>query len=111
MLFEDVELKATLLTKCWNNFYTEISQYLPDSRYQPEMEELSVKLNEALNKLINEIRSPTLSLATTGRTSSGKSTLVNLLCGAEILPVAVSEMSAGAVTIEWEQRDAGESRH
>ncbi|NJN11609.1 MAG: hypothetical protein HC815_28025 [Richelia sp. RM1_1_1] len=52
ILFEDVELKATLLAKCWNNFYTEISQYLPNSRYQPEMQELSVKLNEALNKLI-----------------------------------------------------------
>ncbi|MFM6153202.1 MAG: dynamin family protein, partial [Sphaerospermopsis kisseleviana] len=46
---------------------------------------------------------PTLTLATTGTTSSGKSTLVNLLCGAEIVPVAVSEMSAGAVTIEYSQ--------
>ncbi|WP_339459228.1 dynamin family protein [Nodularia spumigena] len=42
-----------------------------------------------------------LTLATTGTTSSGKSTLVNLLCGAEIVPVAVSEMSAGTVTIEY----------
>ena len=102
-VFEDVEFKATLLDKSWKNFYAEISQHLPDGRYQPEMQELSTKLNEALNKLINEIRSPTLTLATTGTTSSGKSTLVNLLCGAEIVPVAVSEMSAGAVTIEYRE--------
>lgn len=102
-IFENVESKANLLAKCWNNFYTEISEYLPDSKYQPEMQELSDKLDEALEKLINEINSPTLTLATTGTTSSGKSTLVNLLCGAEIVPVAVSEMSAGAVTIEYSE--------
>lgn len=102
-VFEDVELKAKLLAKCWNNFYTEISQYLPDSSYQPEIQELSHKLDKALEILINEIRSPTLTLATTGTTSSGKSTLVNLLCGADIVPVAVSEMSAGAVTVEYRE--------
>ncbi|AFZ14871.1 hypothetical protein Cri9333_4067 [Crinalium epipsammum PCC 9333] len=99
-IFEDVEVKAKLLDKCWKNFSTEISQHLPDT-YQPEMQELSGKLEEALTKLGDELRNPTLTLATTGTTSSGKSTLVNLLCGAEIVPVAVSEMSAGAVTIEY----------
>ena len=79
-IFEDVEFKATLLDKCWKNFYAEIYQHLPDVRYQPEMQELSIKLDEVLNKLINEIRSPILTLATTATTSSGKSTLVNLLC-------------------------------
>ncbi|WP_339390430.1 dynamin family protein [Crocosphaera watsonii] len=49
------------------------------------------------------MRHPTLILATTGTTSSGKSTLVNFLCGADIVPTAVSEMSAGAVTIEYSQ--------
>jgi ribosome biogenesis GTPase A len=98
-VFENVELRAKLLAQYWNNFYTEISQHLPDT-YQPEIQELSNKLEEALSKLVDEIRNPTLTLATTGTTSSGKSTLVNLLCGAEIVPVAVSEMSAGAVTVE-----------
>ena len=49
------------------------------------------------------MRHPTLILATTGTTSSGKSNLVNFLCGADIVPTAVSEMSAGAVTIEYSQ--------
>ena len=99
-VFDEVEFKAQLLAKYWNNFSTEISEHLPDT-YQPEIQKLSSKLDEALSTLVEEIRNPTLTLATTGTTSSGKSTLVNLLCGAEIVPVAVSEMSAGAVTIEY----------
>jgi len=102
-VFEDVEFKAKLLAKSWDNFRTEISQHLPDT-YQPEIQELSYKLEEALSTLVDELRHPTLTLATTGTTSSGKSTLVNLLCGAEIVPVAVSEMSAGAVTIEYSEQ-------
>ncbi|MEA5576920.1 dynamin family protein [Anabaena sp. UHCC 0451] len=99
-VFEEIEFKAKLLAQYWNNFHTEISQHLPES-YQPEIQELSDKLETALTQLVYELQNPTLTLATTGTTSSGKSTLVNLLCGAEIVPVAVSEMSAGAVTIEY----------
>ncbi|MBD2665355.1 hypothetical protein B6N60_02830 [Richelia sinica FACHB-800] len=99
-VFEEIEFKAKLLAQYWNNFHTEISQHLPES-YQPEIQELSDKLETALTQLVHELQNPTLTLATTGTTSSGKSTLVNLLCGAEIVPVAVSEMSAGAVTIEY----------
>ena len=102
-IFEEVEFKVKLLAKYWNNFYTEITEHLPDT-YQPEMQELSSKLEEALSKVVDGLRNPTLTLATTGTTSSGKSTLVNLLCGAEIVPVAVSEMSAGAVTIEYSKQ-------
>jgi predicted GTPase len=99
-VFEEIEFKAKLLAQYWDNFHTEISQHLPES-YQPEIQELSNNLEIALTQLIYELQNPTLTLATTGTTSSGKSTLVNLLCGAEIVPVAVSEMSAGAVTIEY----------
>ena len=99
-IFEEVQFKANLLAKYWNSFSTEISQHLPEV-YQPEMQELSSNLERALSQLVDELRNPTLTLATTGTTSSGKSTLVNLLCGAEIVPVAVSEMSAGTVTIEY----------
>ncbi|MDB9535673.1 dynamin family protein [Dolichospermum planctonicum CS-1226] len=99
-VFAEIEFKATLLAQYWHNFRTEISQHLPES-YQPEIQELTDNLEKALNQLVYELQNPTLTLATTGTTSSGKSTLVNLLCGAEIVPVAVSEMSAGAVTIEY----------
>ncbi|MEH2263003.1 dynamin family protein [Nostoc sp.] len=101
-VFEDVEQNAQLLSKYWHNFSTEISEHLPDT-YHAELQELSDKLKRAIDNLVDELRNPTLTLATTGTTSSGKSTLVNLLCGAEIVPVAVSEMSAGAVTIEYSE--------
>jgi len=99
-IFEDVELKAQKLAKSWREFRVDISLHLPET-YYPELQELSEKLDSALDVLIKELHNPTLTLATTGTTSSGKSTLVNFLCGAEIVPVAVSEMSAGAVTIEY----------
>ncbi|MEH2330792.1 dynamin family protein [Nostoc sp.] len=102
-VFEDVEQNAQLLSKYWHNFSTEISEHLPDT-YHAELEELSNKLERAIDNLVDELQNPTLTLATTGTTSSGKSTLVNLLCGAEIVPVAVSEMSAGAVTIEYSEK-------
>jgi tRNA U34 5-carboxymethylaminomethyl modifying GTPase MnmE/TrmE len=95
-VFDDVESKAKLLQKYWINFSEEIVNHLPES-YHSEIEELSNNLNNALDRLLDELNNPTLILATTGTTSSGKSTLVNFLCGADILPVAVSEMSAGTV--------------
>jgi hypothetical protein len=101
-VFEEIEVKARLLSSYWNNFHAEISQHLPDT-YQPDMDKLSEQLERSLVSLVNELRNPTLTLATTGTTSSGKSTLVNFLCGSEIVPVAVSEMSAGAVTIEYSE--------
>jgi GTPase Era involved in 16S rRNA processing len=101
-VFHAVENKANLLAGYWDNFKTEIIQHLPES-YHAEIHELSSNLEKALEKLIDELRHPTLILATTGTTSSGKSTLVNFLCGADIVPTAVSEMSAGAVTIEYNQ--------
>jgi len=104
-LFQEVETKGHVLSNCWQSFYDEIIQHLPES-YHPEMEELSTKLEGALAQLIDDLHNPTLTLATTGTTSSGKSTLVNFLCGAEIVPVATSEMSAGVVTIEYSNHKA-----
>jgi len=104
-VFQSVENKATLLAGYWDNFKTEIIQHLPES-YHAEIHELSNNLETALEKLIDELRHPTLILATTGTTSSGKSTLVNFLCGADIVPTAVSEMSAGTVTIEYSEERA-----
>ncbi len=62
--------------------------------------EYSEQFEQTLNHFIYEISNPKITLATTGTTSSGKSSLVNLLCGAEIMPVGVQEMSAGLVMID-----------
>ncbi len=102
-IFENVEETVKVISKYWNNFYAEISHNLPEI-YQPEIVELSSQLEKATEMLISELRNPILTLATTGTTSSGKSTLVNMLCGAEIVPVAVEEMSAGIVSIEYSEK-------
>jgi hypothetical protein len=60
---------------------------------------LADRFGDAVQDLTDRARSPELVLATTGTTSSGKSTLANFLIGEEILPSAVQEMSAGLVTI------------
>jgi hypothetical protein len=57
-------------------------------------------IQKAIQAFKHEVQNPRITLATTGTTSGGKSSLVNLLCGAEIMPVAVREMSAGTVIID-----------
>lgn len=49
------------------------------------------------------IKAPEVIISTTGTTSSGKSTLANVLIGADILPQAVLEMSAGVVFIRHDR--------
>ncbi len=44
-------------------------------------------------ELIKKSEHQTISIAVTGTTSSGKSTVVNLLCGHEIMPVSAGEMT------------------
>lgn len=61
--------------------------------------ELNAKFTTAVARLRKELETPTLILATTGTTSSGKSTIINLLCGAELMPRMAQEMSAGVVTL------------
>jgi predicted GTPase len=65
-----------------------------------ELKESLVTLESELKRFHEVVDHPEIIFATTGTTSSGKSTLVNLLCGAFIMPEAVGEMSAGVVEIE-----------
>lgn len=59
----------------------------------------SHKADAALAALAAEVDAPVITLAVAGTTSSGKSSLVNFLCGAEYVPVSVQEMSAGVVRL------------
>ena len=68
-------------------------------RLDAERQDMTTTLEKAFGQLLDSLYHPELLLATTGTTSSGKSALVNLLCGAEIMPVAFDEMSAGVVSI------------
>lgn len=65
----------------------------------PEVANHQRELERALQRFEAAAQRPEVVLATTGTTSSGKSTLANLLIGEMLLPKAVQEMSAGVVTI------------
>ncbi|MBO6037752.1 MAG: dynamin family protein [Acetobacter sp.] len=58
------------------------------------------KLGQAFAVFREHADHPELTLATTGTTSSGKSTLANFLIGESVLPSAVQEMSAGLVRVK-----------
>ncbi len=82
----------------WDSFYQQFSEV--GAPYAVEFQQHNRNLAQAVDKILKAIETPTLTLATTGTTSSGKSTLVNLLCGADIMPRMAGEMSAGIVTIK-----------
>ncbi|NEO39305.1 MAG: GTPase [Moorea sp. SIOASIH] len=100
--FEAVEKLIGNIYKEWGSFHEHIREQLPPEYYS-EIESLNSQFQVAVSEFIKELSEPVLTLATTGTTSSGKSTLVNFLCGAEIVPVAVQEMSAGVVIVEYSE--------
>jgi predicted GTPase len=104
---EEAKEFSVALQACCDRIYNELPQnYEADADSEQQLPSLSSNLTQAIDSLCYRLENPTLILATTGTTSSGKSTLVNLLCGAKIMPVAVQEMSAGVVTIEYSDQKA-----
>jgi GTPase SAR1 family protein len=105
MLLRYIDREVKRIRREWQTHRRKIAKQLSPSERSILVELDDIFFN-ATSQLLADLRSPTLTLVTTGTTSSGKSTLVNLLCGAEIIPVAVQEMSAGLVTIEYSQTTA-----
>ena len=87
---EWLELKDEIVDELGPEFEREVE----------ELESLTEDLLTACDEAIEQIENPTVTLATTGTTSGGKSTIVNFLCGARLMPTAVNEKSAGLVSIE-----------
>lgn len=96
--FAKVRSHIIKIQNSWDSFYQQLSQL--ESPYAEEFRKHNSDFSRAVDKILTAIETPTLTLATTGTTSSGKSTLVNLLCGADIMPRMAGEMSAGIVTIK-----------
>lgn len=96
--FAKVRSHVLQMQSSWDSFYQQLSQL--ESPYGEEFRKHNSDFSRAVDKILTAIETPTLTLATTGTTSSGKSTLVNLLCGADIMPRMAGEMSAGIVTIK-----------
>lgn len=57
-------------------------------------------LKKAILRFDAAVQNPSIIIATTGTTSSGKSTLANMLIGDFLLPKGVQEVSAGVVSVE-----------
>lgn len=96
--FTAVRQYVSQLHAHWKAFYEEFSRL--ESPYTEEFHQHNQHFSQAVDQILTALKTPTLTLATTGTTSSGKSTLVNLLCGADIMPRMAGEMSAGIVTIK-----------
>jgi len=64
-----------------------------------ELRELLDAFRRAHNEAQARLAAPTLSIATIGTTSSGKSTIVNALVGRRIAPIDKDEMSGGVLTL------------
>ena len=100
-IFSKLTDHAKQIESHWANVFQGICQASDDHPHidQARFKTLSDTFNTALQRLHCDLQSPTLILATTGTTSSGKSTIVNLLCGADLMPRMAQEMSAGVVYI------------
>lgn len=100
-IFRKLVEKAQNIEGQWNNIYQGLCAAQTDFPHLDinHFNQLNDKFQAAVQRLYSDLESPTLILATTGTTSSGKSTIVNLLCGADIMPRMAQEMSAGVVYI------------
>ena len=100
-IFRKLVEKAQNIEGQWNNIYQGLCAAQTDSPHLDinHFNQLNDKFQAAIHRLYSDLESPTLILATTGTTSSGKSTIVNLLCGADLMPRMAQEMSAGVVYI------------
>ena len=86
----------------WVELQGQLEQLLTETATEERalLQQFTDSLQQAIQHFCHELHYPHITLAATGTTSGGKSSLVNLLCGAEIMPVAVLEMSAGTVIID-----------
>jgi hypothetical protein len=97
-------MQISRFLKHWAKLRTQIEERM-GGRADAGLEKLDASLKVAQGWVNQNLHQPVLTLATAGTTSGGKSTLVNMLCGRELMPVAVGEMSAGVVTIHHIQND------
>jgi GTPase SAR1 family protein len=81
----------------------ELASAHPNVFEESELRESLVRFNNALREGRERLANPTLSIATIGTTSSGKSTIVNALVGRRIAPIEAGEMSGGVLTLRHTQ--------
>lgn len=77
-----------------------LSAGFPVAFTDPDLMERLQKFERAAQEADARLRSPTLSIATLGTTSSGKSTVVNGLIARRVAPIEAGEMSAGVLVLK-----------
>lgn len=97
-LFSKKLNQADSFLKQWQDIKTAIIA-MPENGYSTKLTATDKIIETAIADFKHKLAHPTLTLAVTGTTSSGKSSLINLLCGADIMPCFEKETSAGIVTI------------
>lgn len=66
-----------------------------------ELKQQLTDFQKAHQEATRRLENPTLSIATLGTTSSGKSTIVNALIGRRIAPIEAGEMSGGVLKLAY----------
>lgn len=77
-----------------------------DAALRTEAAQKTAELTDALTGFSAELARPVVRVAATGATSSAKSSLLNFLCGEELLPTDAQEKSAGATRVRDAEKPA-----
>jgi len=93
----------TLLDELGNRV-TELANAHPDIFDDVALKSSVEGFREAYREAAERLEHPTLSIATLGTTSSGKSTIVNALIGRRVAPIERSEMSGGVLKFRASDR-------
>ncbi|MGF1498791.1 MAG: dynamin family protein [Elainellaceae cyanobacterium] len=97
-----LETTQTLLKDLGNalsNLVNSSPDIFTDELVQRRLQDFLKAHKESVQRLEN----PSLSIATIGTTSSGKSTIVNALMGRSIAPIEAGEMSGGVLVLRHSQ--------
>lgn len=97
------EVRSTL--RGWKTQKKDISKVVdqPNRRF---LNSFDKTLTKSAHSLLTDLSELTLTIAAVGTTSGGKSTLINFLCGADVLPSSVQEISSGLVFVEYSEKVA-----
>lgn len=98
----DIKLKlstAVALLKQLGNALSDLVNSSPDVFNDPAIASRLGDFRQTHETAIQRLTNPSLSIATLGTTSSGKSTIVNALMGRRIAPIEAGEMSGGVLTL------------
>jgi GTPase Era involved in 16S rRNA processing len=95
----ELNTARTLLNEL-GNALLELVNSAPEIFEDPALKSRLHDFYEAHQEATQRLAHPSLSIATIGTTSSGKSTIVNALMGRRIAPIEAGEMSGGILTLK-----------